>query len=126
MLANTGGLCSLGSSVAVPRKRGEPKPSTLVCSRIVGHHQIEQYFIIADDNAYGLGILGNIPCDTSPLLNGEVRVLNEDRWTWTISISAHPDLAWLADYNDNTATGVEIVAQSIDKILCQSASTSQK
>jgi hypothetical protein len=31
--------------------------------------------------------------------------------------SAYPDYVWLADYNDNTANGSEIVVQSIDRIV---------
>ena len=30
--------------------------------------------------------------------------------------SANPDLLWLSDYNDNNATGAEIVVQSVDQL----------
>ena len=31
--------------------------------------------------------------------------------------SANPDLLWISDYNDNNATGAEVVVQSVDQLI---------
>ena len=57
-------------------------------------------------------------------IDAQYRILTEDGEQTHLKVyisSVYPDRIWIADYNDNTADGTEILVQSMDMLLLSSA-----